>query len=391
MKLLKHIGIIIASVLIVLGIPLWCSGGLHSLFSSDPDSVSSASVILDKPSGQYYIMINKEMRRDEDTLQDWITFFLICNEGMSNTGGNAGNTMMVVAMNPNTGKIRLMMFTWDTFLDYEGYDVPQKIDMPYRNNGPEETMKVFNDNFDMGISLYLSLNYLNLASLIDNYGGVDIDISRAERNALNGMVASKKQAIQAQADAGLLSQLVVELLADEYYLEDYGPDTHLNGLQAVGYGWLQYDSVYNCCLREVKVVANLFSQVAKTISERVVFYTEENGYPDSVNGRRVINLDALTDEDVEFLRAEVAPIFQMSYHNLTEEDIISMTETLARVAYAASRQGVNIFSSLEYDVFPLEATQPYESIAGTMGHLIDKEANREAMLKFMYTDKDLME
>ncbi len=129
--------------------------------------------------------------------RDWIDFFLICNEGMSNTGGNSGNTMMIVSMNPQTGKIRLATFTWDTFVQYEGYDVPQKIDMPYRNNGPEETMKVFNDNFHMGINLFMSLNYLNLASLIDAYGGVDIDISRAERNALNSMVASKKENITA--------------------------------------------------------------------------------------------------------------------------------------------------------------------------------------------------
>ena len=122
--------------------------------------------------------------------REWVDFCLICNEGMSNTGGNAGNTMMIVSMNPQTGKIRLMMLTWDTFIQYAGYDVPQKIDMPYRNNGPEETMKVFNDNFNMDIQLFMSLNYLNMASLIDAYGGVTIDISRAERNALNDMVAS---------------------------------------------------------------------------------------------------------------------------------------------------------------------------------------------------------
>ena len=74
---------------------------------------------------------------------DWVTFLLICNEGMSNDKGNAGNTLMVVAMNPSDGRVRLMSFTWDTFVDYEGYDVPQKLDMPYRNNGPEEAMKVF--------------------------------------------------------------------------------------------------------------------------------------------------------------------------------------------------------------------------------------------------------
>ena len=126
---------------------------------------------------------------------EWVNFLLVCNEGMNNAGGNAGNTLMVVAMNPDTGDIRLMMFTWDTFVDYEGYDLPQKIDMPYRNNGPEETMKVFNDNFGLDITRFLSLNYLNLASLIDTYGGVEVDISRAERNALNGMVYSKKENI----------------------------------------------------------------------------------------------------------------------------------------------------------------------------------------------------
>ena len=84
---------------------------------------------------------------------DWITFLLICNEGMNNEKGNAGNTLMVAAMNPVIGRIRLMMFTWDTFIDYEGYDIPQKLDMPYRNAGPEEAMKVFNDNFGLNMDL----------------------------------------------------------------------------------------------------------------------------------------------------------------------------------------------------------------------------------------------
>ena len=316
---------------------------------------------------------------------DWVNFLLLCNEGMNNSGGNAGNTMMVVAMNPSTGKIRLMMFTWDTFIDYEGYDLPQRIDMPYRNNGPEETMKVFNDNFGLDIKLFMSLNYLNLASLIDNYGGVTVDISRAERNALNSMVASKKENIQAQADMGLLSQMVVEMLAQDYYLNDYGPETHLNGLQAVGYGWLQYDSVYNCCEREVRVIANLFSAVGKTVSEKIVFYTNATGYPENLDGRRPINLDDITADDVTFMRRQVAPIFQMSYNNLSEENIIGITTTLSRIAYTAARQGVNIFDSLTYRVFPLEVKEPYQTVAGAQGHIVDKKANQAAMKEFLFS------
>lgn len=324
----------------------------------------------------------------EDTNNGWVTFLLLCNEGMNNSGGNAGNTMMAVAMNPKTGKIRLAMLTWDTFIDYEGYDVPQRIDMPYRKNGPEEALKVFNANFGMDIDLFMSLNYLNLASLIDDYGGVTIDISRAERNALNGMVASKKENIKAMADSGLLSQLIVEMLAEEYYLTDFGPDTHLNGLQAVGYGWLQYDSVYNCCVREVMVVANLFESVGTSVAEKIIFYTNDMERPDDTNGRHAINLDNVTEADYIFIRRLIDPIFQMTYNNLSEEEIHSLSLALARIAYEASREGLDIFGtqSLEYMIFPLEAKNDYEIIAGSLGHLVDKETNSAAMKAFLFRE-----
>ncbi len=318
----------------------------------------------------------------------WVDFALVCNEGMNNAGGDVGNTLMIVSLNPQTGMIRLMPFTWDTFVQYRGYDVLQRLDVPYRNNGPEETMKVFNDNFNMDIKLYMSLNYLNLASLIDAYGGVNVDVSRAERNALNGMVASKKETIQAQADSGLLSQIVLEELADTYYLNEYGPDTHLNGLQAVGYGWLQYDSIYNCCLREVHVIAALFSSVGKEISKKVVLYTGDSESLENLNGRRAIDLDNMTEDDLAFLRSEMDPIFQMAYHNLSEENIVDISNALARTAYQATRQGVNIFDSIQYKVFPLEATKPQDIVAGTRGHIVNNAENEAAIKAFLFAETD---
>lgn len=318
----------------------------------------------------------------------WVTFFLICNEGMRNDGGNSGNTMMIVSMNPRTGMIKLMPFTWDTFIHYAGYDVLQKIDMPYRNNGPEETMRVFNDNFNMDIRLYMSLNYLNLATLIDAFGGVDVDIEIAERNALNGMVASKKEQLLAQADLGLISQALIEMLVSEYYLNEYGPDTHLNGMQSVAFGWLQYDSVYNCCLRDVHVIAGLFKSVGKELGKKVTLYTDESGIPENLGERRAINLDQMTDEDQAFLRELMSPIFQVSYHNLNEENIQDISNALARTAYIASRQGVNIFSTIKYKILPLEATDPYDLVAGTKGHIINYEENEAAIKEFLFTEED---
>ncbi len=317
---------------------------------------------------------------------DWVTFLLICNEGMNNDKGNAGNTLMVAGMNPTRGQIRLMMFTWDTFIDYEGYDVPQKLDMPYRNNGPEEAMKVFNNNFGLNINHYLSLNYLNLASLIDEYGGITVDITRPERNALNGMVASKTVRLKEEVASGQLSQTVIDMLAQEYYLNDFGPNTRLNGLQAVGYGWLQYDSVYNCCERDANVVSGLFKSTAAFMTDRVALYTDAYGKPEDDFGRRAINLDQLTDDDYAFIRELIAPIFQMSDNNMEEDEIKAITLSLARIAYQAEREGTNIMDLLRTTVLPLEATKPYDMVAGQQGHMVDKEKNIDAIKTFLYSD-----
>jgi len=319
---------------------------------------------------------------------EWISFLLMCNEGMQNDGANVGNTMMVVSMAPYTGKLRLMMLTWDTFIEYVGYDYPQLIDQPYRNNGPEETMRVFNENFGMDIGLFLSLNYLNLAGLIDNFGGVDVDITRAERNALNSMVSSKKENIKVLAGQGLISNLIVDLMVQEYYLNDYGIGTHLNGLQAVGFGWLQYDSVYNCCQRELSVIGNLFQSIGKYVMEKVVFYTNDSGVPGDIGRKRAINLDDITDSDWAFLRQQIAPIFNMSYNNLTDDDINTISLALVHVAYQAARQGHSVFETIECQVFPLEALNAYDYVAGVPGHLVDYEANGEAMREFLYSPSE---
>ena len=93
-----HIGVVTAGVLLILGVPMWASGGWRSLFSASADAVSSASVILDEPSGTYYVLINKAYHQDEENLEKWITFFsggeilyifedAACSAAADDTGG----------------------------------------------------------------------------------------------------------------------------------------------------------------------------------------------------------------------------------------------------------------------------------------------------------------
>ena len=59
----------------VIGVPLWCTGYITSLFSSDADIVSSASVIVDQPSGEFVVLINKAIHTNEENLEKWVKYF----------------------------------------------------------------------------------------------------------------------------------------------------------------------------------------------------------------------------------------------------------------------------------------------------------------------------
>ncbi len=396
---------LIRSIVALLIMVLFIAGCSKADNGQDNDSARTATEAYETASQEYRGNISQETATGDEDLEaanaaaaaeaqalsaksDWVTFLLLCNEGMNNTGSNVGNTLMAVSMNPDTGKIRLMMLTWDTFVNYDGYDIPQIIDMAYRNGGPEEAVKIFDDNFNAHIDRFMSLNFLNLATLIDDYGGVKVDVTRAERNALNGMVASKKRELQSKAGENMVSQHVLDMMEKEYHLTEFGPETKLNGLQAVGFGWLQYDSVYNCCEREIDVVAALFKKISEDISEEAVFYTDKTWEPDTTESRRAINLDHVTEDDRTFLMEFLSPIIQTSFNNMSKEEFMDMALAFARSAYMASREGVDIFDNIEHSVFPLEAKQPYDIVAGTEGHLIDYQQNSTEMKNFLYGTED---
>ena len=68
MKVIKHIIIVCVCLFAILGIPFLL---LYSKTAGGADAVTGASVIIDQPSGDYMVFINKDRRRDEETLATW--------------------------------------------------------------------------------------------------------------------------------------------------------------------------------------------------------------------------------------------------------------------------------------------------------------------------------
>lgn len=81
-RALRHGGLILLGLILILGAPFSASSTFKAWLSGEGvDAISSASIIIDRPSGEYVVLINRDWHDSEETLQKWVTFF---------QGGDAG-------------------------------------------------------------------------------------------------------------------------------------------------------------------------------------------------------------------------------------------------------------------------------------------------------------
>jgi hypothetical protein len=61
--------------MLLLGIPFLSTDYFQSMIKGETDAVSSATVVIDQPSGDYIVLINKTLHTNEENLNTWIRFF----------------------------------------------------------------------------------------------------------------------------------------------------------------------------------------------------------------------------------------------------------------------------------------------------------------------------
>ena len=72
--LLRHIFVVGVSLFLLLGMPMLRTGVLQR-GGAGVDAVSSASVILEQPSGAYVVFLNKNLHSNKENLEVWNEFF----------------------------------------------------------------------------------------------------------------------------------------------------------------------------------------------------------------------------------------------------------------------------------------------------------------------------
>lgn len=163
--------------------------------------------------------IDSSIERD-----DSITNILLCGVDTRSKTKVKGRSdaLMMLTLDNKHDKIKIVSIPRDTLVNIDGYG-QTKINHAYMYGGPELAIKTFNQTFHTDIKDYVSVNFYQLAEIIDAAGGVDIEVSAGEIKHIN--------------------KLVMETTGDESNMIDTSlADTtvHMNGAQAVSFSRIRY-------------------------------------------------------------------------------------------------------------------------------------------------------
>jgi LCP family protein required for cell wall assembly len=134
------------------------------------------------------ISVNKLDNKTKDMLSGYTTLALFGVDSRDQNAYDTGNsdTIIVCVIDNKAKEIKLMSVYRDTYLDATGDQTFRKCNYAYNHGGPSQAMAMLNRNLDLDIQDYVSVNWKALADVVDAIGGIEVDVTQQESDALMG-------------------------------------------------------------------------------------------------------------------------------------------------------------------------------------------------------------
>lgn len=92
--------------------------------------------------------------------------------------------MMVVSLDPPTNTAAMFSVMRDTYVDIPGYS-PNRINTAMALGGPQLAMRTVSELVDLPIQYYVSTDFEGFISLVDELGGIELDVEKNMRYKTN--------------------------------------------------------------------------------------------------------------------------------------------------------------------------------------------------------------
>lgn len=134
--------------------------------------------------------------------------------------GTRSDSMMVLTIDNTRHKLKLTSLMRDSLVAIDGHG-KDKLCHAYSYGGPELAIRTINQNFGTDISEYAAVDFGQMKTLVDQVGGIYIDVSEKERKEANKFIR------EYQSEKGVPRK-------ERTPIEEAGYQ-HLNGVQAMCY------------------------------------------------------------------------------------------------------------------------------------------------------------
>lgn len=105
--------------------------------------------------------------------------------GIDQTEGDAGRSdCILLASLGQEGTLRMCSIARDTLVTIPETGEETKLGHAYALGGPELALETLNENFDLELRDYVSVNFSQMEELVDLMGGVELQLTEAEWNYL---------------------------------------------------------------------------------------------------------------------------------------------------------------------------------------------------------------
>lgn len=102
--------------------------------------------------------------------------------GVDTQEGDEGRSdcILLLSLAEDTGTIRMCSIARDTLVTIPGEGTRTKLGHAYALGGPELALATINENFGLSVTRYATVNFNQMAELVDLMGGVEVSLTQAE-------------------------------------------------------------------------------------------------------------------------------------------------------------------------------------------------------------------
>ena len=141
----------------------------------------------------------------EDTKDEAVfDLLLIGTDATTEEETGRSDAMVLLRLDAEAGKIRVVSFLRDLYVRIPGHG-RNRLNAAYAFGGAELLLATLEENFGVTADAYAEVNFARLTKVIDRIGGVEAEVSEAERRHLNGILRHYNRAIGVQESDGLLA------------------------------------------------------------------------------------------------------------------------------------------------------------------------------------------